>query len=360
MATYANGNVTTFSPSLSSTVMDHSLRQQQEHIYNNDENISNNDQKMAQHLTSNNSQIHSEDVDHNPSITNEVNSPFSQAAILQAAPSLMSIRSCFVSSASQPNHPSSQPSMKRQSHQHHKKNLAHQHKATSKTSNNQNSNQFRAQNPNENFEEHPSKNFDEQHTQSQPQLSSSGCYSSQPFLASATNGSTHPYKKQSSAMPSQTVLQYKNGVLQLTSISGGQYGPRGMSSSADKLTLSASHHNSNTSLPFHEQVKNLSKLVKTNQTSHKRGGNQGLMSNGSSNYKLDSSGSNSVSSSLQSEIDVESLGMHPSARMIQVGNLFANAGNKVRVDFFVVLFVYYKIHMFSIKPIIISLIGNLI
>ena len=358
MATYANGNVTTFSPSLSSTVMDHSLRQQQEHIYNNDENISNNDQKMTQHPTSNNSQIHSEDVDNNHPIVNEVNSPFSQAAILQAAPSLMSIRSCFVSSASQPNHPSSHPSIKRQSHQHHKNSLVHQHKATSKTSNNQSSNQFRVQNLNEKFEDHPGKNFDEQHTQSQPQLSSSGCYSSQPFLASTTNGSTHPYKKQSSAMPSQTVLQYKNGVLQLTSISGGQYGPRGMSSSADKLTLSATHHNSNTSLPFHEQVKNLSKLVKTNQTSHKRGGNQGMMSNGSSNYKLDSSGSNSVSSSLQSEIDVESLSMHPSARMIQVGNLFANAGNKVRVDFLCCPFrTLYKIK-FNIIPIIIHVISN--
>ena len=326
MATYANGNITTFSPSLSSTVMDHSQRHQQEHIYNNDENISNNEQKNSQTVASNSSQIHSEDTD-NPAMINDVNSPFSQAAILQAAPSLMSIRSCFVSSASQPNHPSTQPSMKRQAHQHQKKSLIHQRKATSHTSNNQSP--FRAHKANETHEEQQNKGSIGQQTQSQPQLSSSGCYSSQPFLASATSSVNYQYKKQSSALPSQTVLQYKNGVLQLTSISGGNYGPRGMSSSADKLTLSATHHNSNTSLPFHEQVKNLSKLVKTNPTSNKIVGNQSMMSNGSSNYKLDSSGSNSVSSSLQSEIDVESLGMHPSSRMIQVGNLFASTGNKV-------------------------------
>ena len=106
-----------------------------------------------------------------------------------------------------------------------------------------------------------------------------------------------------------------------------------MSSSADKLTLSATHHNSNTSLPFHEQVKNLSKLVKTNhnQTSKKVVGaqsNQNLFLNG--NFKVDSSSNNSVSSSLQSEMDLESVGINASSRMVQVGNLFGNAGNKVR------------------------------
>ena len=309
--------------------MEHTQRQQKEHIYNNEENVINNEQKNSKHITSNSSQIHSEDTDNNPTMINDVNSPFSQAAILQAAPSLMSIRSCFVSSASQPNHPSNQPSMKRQAHQHQKKSLIH--KATSNTSNNQISNQspFRTHKANDTYEDQQNKSSIGQQTQSQPQLSSSGCYSSQPFLASATSSVNYQYKKQSSALPSQTVLQYKNGVLQLTSINGGNYGPRGMSSSADKLTLSATHHNSNTSLPFHEQVKNLSKLVKTNQTSNKIGGNPSMMSNGSSNYKLDSSGSNSVSSSLQSEIDVESLGMHPSSRMIQVGNIFSSAGNKV-------------------------------
>ena len=309
--------------------MDQSRRQQPEHIYNNDENSNSNNQKTTQNLNSNTSQIHSEDIENNPTMLNEVNSPFSQAAILQAAPSLMSIRSCFVSSATQPNQSTSQPSMKRQPNQHQKKSVLYQHRTTTNPSNNMSSNQslFRAQNLSEKYDDNQTKSSDQ--TQSQPQLSSSGCYSSQPFLASAANSSNYQYKKQSSAMPSQTVLQYKNGVLQLTSITAGQYGPKGMSSSADKLTLSATHHNSNTSLPFHEQVKNLSKLVKTNQASHKRVGNQGMMSNGSSNYKLDSSGSNSISSSLQSEIDVESLGMHPSTKMLQVGNLFGNTGNKV-------------------------------
>ena len=136
-------------------------------------------------------------------------------------------------------------------------------------------------------------------------------------------------------MPSQTVLQYKNGVLQLTSISGGQHGPRGMSSSADKLTLSAAHHNSNTSLPFHEQVKNLSKLVKTNQNLASKQAsctqsNQNVSLSGNSNHKLDSSSNNSVNSIFQNEIDVESTsGMLPSTRIMQVGNLFGNIANKV-------------------------------
>ena len=331
---YTNGNISIFSPSLSSTVLDHSQRQQQEPIYNNDDNIVNNENRNAKNVEANTSHIQQEENENNQTLMNEVNSPHSQAAILQAAPSLMSIRSCFVSSPSQSSHPPAQPSLRRQP-QHPQNSLIHQHKTTNQLSNQQhNLSPYLTNNSNNKYENQQISMSNNsignlQQTQSQPQLSSP-CYSSQPFLAS-TSGN-NPYKKQS-AVPTQTVLQYKNGVLQLTPIQGAPYGPRGMSSSADKLTLSATHHNSNTSLPFHEQVKNLSKLVKTNHnhTSKKVVGaqsNQNIYLNG--NYKVDSSSNNSVSSSLQSEIDLESVGINASSRMVQVGNLFGNAGSKVR------------------------------
>ena len=182
-------------------------------------------------------------------IINEVNSPYSQAAILQAAPSLMSIRSCFVSSPSQASHPPTYPAIGKHLNNHQTPNSKLQKKTANQTSHQQqNSSAYRSNESSKNSVQQPmpishSSIGNLQQTQSQPHLSSP-CYSSQPFLA-ASNGN-NPYKKQP-PMPSQTVLQYKNGVLQLTSISGGQYGPRGMSSSADKLTLSATHHNSNTS-----------------------------------------------------------------------------------------------------------------
>ena len=49
--------------------------------------------------------------------------------------------------------------------------------------------------------------------------------------------------------------------------------------------------------------------------------NQNILLNGSANYQLNASSTNSVSSSLQSEIDVEPPGIHSSSRMIQVGGL---------------------------------------
>ena len=333
---------------MSSTVLDQSQRQQ-EPLYNNEENAITSELRNGKFVATTNAYTKQDDNESNhPPIINEVNSPYSQAAILQAAPSLMSIRSCFVSSPSQSSHPPTHPSLGRQP-KHAKNNLIRQNKTNGIISNHQQSSSpYRTNKSNANYDNQQipmtqGSNGSIQQTQSQPQLSSP-CYSSQPFLAS-TSGNNQ-YKKQS-AIPSQTVLQYKNGVLQLTSISGGHVGPRGMSSSADKLTLPATHHNSNTSLPFHEQVKNLSKLVKKTQninSKHSTGSqsNQNVLLSGSSNYKLDSSGSNSISSSLQSEIDIESLGMQANSRMIQVGNLFGNVGNKVGDFLFLYLMSKYE------------------
>ena len=287
-----------------------------------------NENRNSQNITANTPQALQDDIDNNPSVMKEVNSAYSQAAILQAAPSLMSIRSCFVSSPSQSVHQPKYSSMTKQA-QHQKNNLSHQHKKpTSQIANQQQtpslyqakalSSSCHQQQP---IMINPSVG-NLQQTQSQPQLSSP-CYSSQPFLASMSGN--NQYKK-SSAIHPQTVLQYKNGVLQLTSIGAGPSGPRGMSSSADKLTLPASCHNSNTSLPFHEQVKNLSKLVKTNQNiastqAGRNSSNQNILLNGSANFKLINSSNNSVSSSLQSEIDVEPTGLHTSSQLIHVGGL---------------------------------------
>ena len=313
--------------------MEHSQqRHQQEPIYNNDEQDDGRNHSNQTGFKSKAMQDENE-TSGGQVVINEVNSPYSQAAILQAAPSLMSIRSCFVSSPSQASH----PAIGKHLNSNQTPNSKLQKKTANQTSHQQpNSSSYRSNESSTNSVQQPmpishSSIGNLQQTQSQPHLSSP-CYSSQPFLA-ASNGN-NPYKKQP-PVPSQTVLQYKNGVLQLTSISGGQYGPRGMSSSADKLTLSATHHNSNTSLPFHEQVKNLSKLVKTNQnlTSKQASGTQSTQNvslSGSSNHKLDSSSNNSVNSIFQNEIDVESApGMLPSARILQVGNLFGNIANKV-------------------------------
>ena len=317
--------------------MEHSQqRHQQEPIYNNDEQ---DDGRNHSNQTGFKSKAIQDENDTSSSqvVINEVNSPYSQAAILQAAPSLMSIRSCFVSSPSQAAHPPTHPAIGKHLHNQQTTNSKLQKKQTNQTSHQQpNSSSYRSNESSKNSVQQPmpishSSIGNLQQTQSQPHLSSP-CYSSQPFLA-ASNGN-NPYKKQP-PMPSQTVLQYKNGVLQLTSISGGQYGPRGMSSSADKLTLSAAHHNSNTSLPFHEQVKNLSKLVKTNQnlTSKQASATQSTQNvslSGNSNHKLDSSSNNSVNSIFQNEIDVEcATGILPSTRIMQVGNLFGNIANKV-------------------------------
>ena len=317
--------------------MEHSQqRHQQEPIYNNDEQDDGRNHSNQTGFKSKAMQDENE-TSGGQVVINEVNSPYSQAAILQAAPSLMSIRSCFVSSPSQASHPSTHPAIGKHLNSHQTPNSKLQKKTANQTSHQQqNSSSYRSNESSKNSVQQPMPishssigNF--QQTQSQPHLSSP-CYSSQPFLAASSGN--NPYKKQP-PMPSQTVLQYKNGVLQLTSISGGQYGPRGMSSSADKLTLSAAHHNSNTSLPFHEQVKNLSKLVKTNQNLTSKQASctqstQNVSLSGNSNHKLDSSSNNSVNSIFQNEIDVESTsGMLPSTRIMQVGNLFGNIANKV-------------------------------
>ena len=76
-----NGSIHVFSPQLSSTVLDQS-QPQQEPTYNNEETLYANESRGSQNLIASHQQQLQEETDSNQPNRNEVNSAYSQAAIL--------------------------------------------------------------------------------------------------------------------------------------------------------------------------------------------------------------------------------------------------------------------------------------